>query len=864
MSGSNVYTVSSTMSANKLDSNITQILGNLENKILYLFDCSGSVRNNAHYHDLLRQIFDSLSIKNHQIIGWNHVFYPMSDEQFITINNAMVGNGGTLTSAIAQYILTLPSDKYDVVIVTDGIVDTQDIMTCDTLMSSISKKGVNINSVISFICSNSRVNFSVLAPFLRNPGLAYVFHGTDSQSMILVHTMNNKDRAEILAFVQNATTIDDITTIYDRLMSLLSTMMMGKTSPDPSLRSMICETFARIKSNIIKSLVNSSESVTFQREFYETKNLTVDSVRRFVNWYKSASCMKDFTIKLNSLLQICDARLSTVFDPTEIRRAALARATIQTVAPSADQLVTIETTADSQNIVECPVMMGSDYAMGLMIKDGAPLFSRCDKAAQDFLMKNTFSAIGNTPLIELLKERMDHSISLQGYIGIMQAHKRVLSPTTRSPISVIIPLGADPVSVKAANYAIGQFVLGQNGIIGNPNVWFYICYHTIKNGGAPWLESILPLMEKQLIYRMDSARCQLSHSGLSIHIQANVSWGVALRFILSQIEIDMPKNDSSFPIFSSSIQHIITLLEMYGCVLPESIYKYCTVVRYAGILVNECKRIHLDSFRVKYTSALIRNFYQVGANLSPEIRADAERNVWFYEYIPLDGQQTEIPAFATDLSADIRALMYNLASKFTTESTTVFTLMESVDYNTIDNLFVHPVTPENDWLIYTNHVPFNTRIHPETMRPYSFNKNGDKTTDWKTSFVKFFNGDAHYNKTIFSGPYGRPCSDVFCGSKMYASFIEKFRRHPTLDDFIMFCFATCKNSQYAHKTIPCVSFCEAVLSSFEFSRVLSVDEFLIKYNASSNRVDRLRIESGCAPNLAKITASLNLDGLCFI
>lgn len=862
--------MTSTVNSSSFNASVFDKISSLDGDILWLVDRSGSVDNVQRYHDLSMKIFRSTEKRPHHIIGWDDSFHPMSDDQFITDCTRMKGYGGTRTSAIAQYLSTLTDSaslakKYNLVILTDGNVDISDIARCDAMMTDIAKR-IHINSVTAFISSYFSVNCSVLAPFLRGEWSSMVYHDNHINSHLTsVHFMDVKERAELFEIVKTATSPAEISAIYDRLMALLSAMMMGKSSPDPNLRSMICETFARIKSNIAKFFDDAPQLVALRNEFASTKNISTDSARKFVDCYTSSTDMKDFETKLNALLHICDAKLSRVFDPAEIRRQALNRATTATIAPTDVQLVNIEAAPDAQNIAECPVMMGSDYAMGVMIKEGTPLFSTLDKPAQDFLMSNTFSACANKSLIELLKQRIDHAVSLQAFVAMQHTSGAIVSPITRDAISVIIPLGADPVSVRAANYAIGQLVLGHKGVIGNANVWFYVLYDTIKSGGAPWLEPILPLIEKQLVYRMEHTQCQLSHSGLPAHVQARGTWGSALRFLFSQIEIGMPKEKSSFPTFSSSSAHIMKLLELYGCVLPESIKKYCTVVRYAGILVNECKQLHLDAFQVKYTQALIRNFYRISRDsLSPEILAEAERNGWFYEYIPLDGPQTDLPNFAAELPADIRCMMYNLATKIHSESITVFTLMESVNYNDIDSIYAQPVTPANDWPIYTKYTPYNDKIHPATMRPMTYVKNGDDKIHWQDSYVNFFNGDAHYTKTIFSGTDGRPCSDVFCGCKMYASFVEKFRQHPTLADFVLYCFATCKNSQYAHKTIPCVAFCESVMTSFEFSRTLPVDDFISKYLASRNREDRLRIECGTAPDMTKIITDLNLQGICHI
>jgi hypothetical protein len=761
----------------------------------------------------------------------------LTDAQYINIVSGMTGYGGTYTSAIASYLQTLSSQDVDIIILTDGQVDMSNISLCDKLMQDVIKN-IKINSVSAFISSRGQVNCSVLAPFLRGDWASSVFHDSQTNSGLTnVHFINTQERTELLDLVKTATTEDQINAVYDRLVSLLTAMTMGKSNGDPQMRSLILEMFKRIKDNIKKDLSRNSILAELQSEFYSTKNITVDSARKLMNWYTSTFHGDEFQAKIDFLLRMCDGKLSHLFDPQQIRMHALQRATVDTTPQSDVQLAQI-VPSDYVTPVQCPIMLDDSANMIVMLSHLNPLFSEIDKAMQDAIMSNTFFA---TSLVDQIKKRLDHSISLEAYLALPNQNE---SPMTRNEINGCLVLGADDVSVKATNHAIGMMVLGKSGIIGNPDIWFYVIYHVIKSGNAPWLEALIPMFENQLRYRMTHSNCTISMSGLAKHVQLKTKFGVALRFVLSQIELEMKKDQSSFPIFSGSSHHIVSLLKMFGCVLPDTLLKYCTVVHQLGKLVAEIKQIHLEYFSTKYR-ALIGNFYRVNPDaLSQCVHDDAERNGWLFEYVSLDGSQTNLPDFALDMTDEMRNLTYNLSQLIMTfgESTTTFTILDTLNYNDIQKLFETPTPFENDWKLYQHPFKYNNHtivIHPHTMRPNTFMDG----VHWKSQFEKYFNGDNHFTGTIFDKtPEQRPSDSVFRGCSMYGDFVTTYKIHPTLSDFVLYCFIRCKNSQYRHKTIPFVEFCQRVIDFYDFSRTIPVDVFITKYNTSCNREERIKIE----------------------
>ena len=804
---------------------------NNNEKIIFLVDISGSTTNVYNYHKLSENIYNSISKLNHIIVGWDTKYRILSDTEYLDIVSKKKGFNGTHTSAMAQYLSTLNGQNLNLVILTDGEVVISDITLCDSIMSQVIKNN-NILSVNAFICAGySVVNCSVLAPFLRGEWTSNVYKDTDNK-LTSIHNIDNKERIYLLNLVKTANTEDEINNIYERLVTLLTAMTMGKKTGDPTMRALILEMFKRIKNNIKIKLSNNNLIKNIESEFFETKNLKINSVNELITWYNNSFKGDEFQAKIDFLLNMCDGQLSHMFNPADIRAAALSRSTTYTNKQTDDKLCEINNIPSSVSPIECPIMLDKTQNMVIMITDLPPLFNEIDKSMQDSIINNTFSAIS---LSDKIKQRLDHCISLEAYLGL----KTNISPITRKNILNCIVLGADPISVKATNYALGKMILGKSGIIGNPDIWFYVVYHVIKNN-VPWLEQILPMMENQLRYRMTHSNSTISMSGLPTHIQLRTKFGVSLRFVLSQIELKMKKDVSSFPIFAGLSHHIIYLLELFGCTIPESIKKYCIITNNLSKLVKECKVLHIDAFSTKYRS-LIHNFYHITKDkLSDKIYYDSVNNGWFFEYIPLDGIQKNKPDFVKDMTEETINIIYNLSCLIDNENTSAFSILDNkVDIDNIDELYKVPIVQPDDWLLYTHPIKLpSVTIHPETMRPVTI-KDG---IHWKKSFVEFYNSDNHFTKTIFDNEQERPSGDVFSGCSLYCEFVETYRLHPTIDDFILYCFKKCKNSQYKHKTLPCIEFCVDIISDYNFARNIDIDTFLKKYEASRDRNIRIEIE----------------------
>ena len=804
---------------------------------IFFHDMSGSTGGVRQYHDLSLKIYNE-KVKNntHVIVGWDNEYKVFDDNTYINMCTNRKGYGGTLTSQIGKYLSTLNStNSFELIIITDGEVDIGDISRCDSYVSNLK---LDIKKVTAYVSSTRNPNCSVFAPFMRGSWDCEIFHDNQygySNEIKSIYSLNQKERIKLMEVVKTATTEEEINDVFDKLIDMVTSITMGKSTGDSNLRNDILVMANRIKQNVKSKLSKSTQLEIFEKELTENKSVSIQTAQNLHKFYKDSFNGNDFQSKINTLLQMCDGKLSHMFDPTQIRSQALNRATVQTNNVTNEQMNEINDIPTNIKPIDCPIMLDSSPNIVLMIKSGTPIFEQIEKKTQDSIMLNTFYAHNCR---DLIKQRLDHYMSLEAYTAL----ETTKSPMTNSNLCGCLVLGTDPLSVKATNHTIGQMVLGKSGIIGNADIWFYTIYNLVKSGDLPWLTDILPNLEAQMKYRLFNSKCTLSMSGLIPHVQLKSTFANSLYFTLMQPLFIKNKEESSFPNFSGSVQHILSLLELCDYKFQnENLYKYFKIINICSRLVYDVKQLHIEPFHNKY-DALFQPYYQVKLEkLSQEYKDYVIQNNVYYEFVPFDHNECGIPQYAQNFTDEEKVLYYNLSKLIKSENITTFNL--DIDIDNIQQFYKVPSKRQNSWKLYDYSTvkKNNIVICRKTMRPWSYIDN----IHWKDCFINIYNSTNKMKKTdIFSDtPERRPLGQVFTGTKYFAEFVTRFGIYPNVDDLILYSYNTVKNSQYAHYTLPCMEFMNNVINMYDFTKDVSIVDFVNLYEKSRNRDDRIHMET---------------------
>jgi hypothetical protein len=817
---------------------------------IFFHDMSGSTQGQQNYHTLSLKIYnEQVKNKNHIIVGWDDKYKVLDDNTYINICYMRKGYNGTLTSQIGKYLSTLNStNSLELIIITDGQVDISDIAKCDEYISNLNLDIKKVTAYISYYSANC----SVLAPFMRGSWDCEIFHDNHTQ-IKSIYTLHQKERNKLMEIVKTATTEEEINAVFDKLIDMVTSITMGKSTGDSNLRNDILVMANRIKQNVKSNLSKCNQLEAFEKELVDNKSVNIQTAQNLYKFYKDSFNGNNFQSKIDTILQMCDGKLSHMFDPTQIRAQALNRATVKTNNLTNEQMNEINDIPTDMKPVDCPIMLIDSPNMVLMIKSGTPIFEQIEKKTQDSIMLNTFYTFNAQICSDLIKQRLDHYMSLEAYTALQSTK----SPMTNSNLCGCLVLGTDPLSVKATNHTIGQMVLGKSGLIGNADIWFYTIYKLVKSGDLPWLNDILPNLEAQMKYRLLNSKCTLSMSGLIPHIQLKSNLANSLYFTLMQPLFIKNKEESSFPNFSGSVEHMLSLLELCEYKFQnENLYKYFKIINICSRLVYDVKQLHIEPFHNKYDT-LFQPYYQVKLEkLSQEYKDYVIQNNTYYEYIPFDSLLCGIPQYAQKFTDEEKVLYYNLSKLIQSESITTFSLDINID--NLEYFYKVPTKRVNSWKLYDYLKDDNTVICRKTMRPWTYVGN----VHWKDSFLSTYNSDNHMKSSdIFSNtPERRPLGQVFSGVKYYAEFVTRFGIYPNVDDLILYSYNIVKNSQYAHYSLPCMEFMNNTINMYEFTKDIYVVDFVNLYERSRNRDDRLYMETKSDnDNGNNILQNLNLD-----
>lgn len=104
------------------------------------------------------------------------------------------------------------------------------------------------------------------------------------------------------------------------------------------------------------------------------------------------------------------------------------------------------------------------------------------------------------------------------------------SPLTQMPIrSGALCLASRKDHVKATNTALFS-IIGESKKLGNANLWFAAIYLLLKQKNAEHFQTVLPIMERQLIYRCENYTSFISLCGLPTTVTARTKLGAAIWF----------------------------------------------------------------------------------------------------------------------------------------------------------------------------------------------------------------------------------------------------------------------------------------------------------------------------------------------
>lgn len=843
---------------------------NLNIPIYFAMDISGSVKGNIVYHCLCYALhikFNSIKTIPFIInILWNNKYHIVSTQylyEYILIPK--YGNNGTLTSSIAMGILSnMPKQPINLVIITDGEVDINDINIADALMNKdLLSKGLKIDTMSGIIIRPSNVlcNASVLSPYCRDCSFSiyhikegnytnchkYDFH---KPSMTIVMTMDDVERIDILHQLDTISTIDELKIIYERLITLLTSKTMGISNPssDPiliELRSKILLMAKRIK--ITASKIHNSSLVSFSDSLTTNNTASIEQMTNVFTSYYTTFAGDDLQHYIDNILSILDGKFSTTFDFATIRTAMLKRSAvaIKDVIPVDIQLTEVDMTA---TVATCPITLESENIMVILLNIIKPIFHQLDKGLQDAIKCNPFMIL-IPQVLDIIKKCIDHAISVAS-CNVMMVNGIVRSPLTRNECNAFLVIGDDKQSIMAANTALAKMITGTKEIYGNVDIWFYAIYHLIITNQIPWLDDLKIMMRNQMIKRLTRPNTTtLSFSGLPIYVQLRSNLADACYYNIHQPFLKIENKYSSLQINWISIKYMINLLELANYHTPylDVIKKYYVILRLLSYLINDVKKLHLKTFQIKYNSLIMQTTTFADSDYTPVFLQNAKISNFVCNWVTFDGILSSIPIIMDEFAnfqldgypIITSSLVYNLSKLITKESITLWDIAPNI--SVLDDYYTQiELVNVINWPLASG-IDFSPKLCPKTMRPYTYFGDG---SHWTHKYCNTFNQDQRImaNSTIFDAD-GKSLRPVFAGYQYYIDFVCKYGYYPTLADFSTYVFNSMMNGQYNYMTLPKLSWLVNIIKNYShINSTISPTIFNDIANKSRNRIIRITME----------------------
>jgi len=311
----------------------------------------------------------------------------------------------------------------------------------------------------------SSINLSVSCPFTRNSRSKIILvKGKSSEVMVEI----SEKQIEIFECISRITTISEFMELKDDIRSVLVMKSTGVSSL-PKVRVEFLELKKRLTQDQNKIDNNNSLGLKI-REGNISEALNISS--KLIEDHYSQNFLR--VKEIDRLISFTEGELKNNYNLSNLNEIIVTDRYRR--ADDTLQLV-IEDVNESENYGDkfnCPILMTDENDAVLLITDGNAILEKIDKDTVNELSVCPLDIFSfkNSNILDLLINRIDHSISLESYKIIYNNDKDVLSPITRRPTIGCLCLGTNEEYAKATDYVLSK-IISNGKRLGNINLWFY-------------------------------------------------------------------------------------------------------------------------------------------------------------------------------------------------------------------------------------------------------------------------------------------------------------------------------------------------------------------------------------------------------
>ena len=238
-------------------------------KTLFAFDNSRSVSNNTLYFEKINELIKEYYKDGDKLYLWDHNKTELSKTQIDMWIESKKGNGGTISSEIAEIAKECESFREHLIIVTDGHVNEKEIENCDKKMEEY-----NIQfKFVSVYVIGPDGNKTVGAPFCR--GCPSITYHVISQNEIIKETSLTLSQIDSFKSIPIINTIEEFDKKYDDLISAIKAKQLGRKKDENLMNDL-----AALKERIINS-ISEPKKTEFENKWQKLYEMAQDGVHKY-------------------------------------------------------------------------------------------------------------------------------------------------------------------------------------------------------------------------------------------------------------------------------------------------------------------------------------------------------------------------------------------------------------------------------------------------------------------------------------------------------------------------------------------------------------------------------------------------------
>jgi hypothetical protein len=348
---------------------------------------------------------------------------------------------------------------------------------------------------------SDKLDATVIAPVIRRFPHIVNLYGLGQREPVTIASGGGSHQ-ELLEEIKDINTITEFEAKFEHLFSEIVTKMLGKCE-DFAIREEIlklqCRLMNEMKSNRVDFPISDLKSAFERGEMSEIIHLTGMIHSQFIERWTEPT----WPPKLFHLLRMCTGNLGSVYSLSALGSRFQSNRVRPADVIENFELLSVQVLEGSDALIMCPISYKEASDIVLLVKKPSQgLLAGEASELANVVITNSLSALRYPDFCKKILNHIDHPIALRSMKEAKEAGYPIKqSPLTRAPIIGGLFLGAGKEHSHATDFVITQ-LMTEGKRAGNSDLWFMLIWWLLEQNKIPYLMSILPQVREYLKFRL--------------------------------------------------------------------------------------------------------------------------------------------------------------------------------------------------------------------------------------------------------------------------------------------------------------------------------------------------------------------------